>query len=281
MLNKKVIILVADNNYVDHAKSIAVNCVSQGGWDGDFAVICPTNTEAAAEFRRIGFHVFETEFKGFMQKFSIFDKWFKQWDMALYLDCDILVQDDLSRLVALLDMEDKIWMDTEDGSTLETFWRDPNKEANQAVYQWMQDNYPNVNKQTFNSAFILFRPNSIPDGTPNKLLEIQKAIEPVNRMDNDGTDQQVINLLLWDYCKKIPRKLVCFWGLAEPINDVDSEWRQFNKGDIPVAIHYCRWHAPWIKKTPDADAYRVLKLEKSCYELYHENLSKFETIFVK
>jgi len=65
----KVIIFVADNNYIEHAKSIAVNCVEQGGWDGDFAVICPTNTEAAAEFRKYGFHVLETSLQGFLQIF--------------------------------------------------------------------------------------------------------------------------------------------------------------------------------------------------------------------
>jgi len=110
---------------------------------------------------------------------------------------------------------------------------------------------------------------------------IQQEIEPINRLENMGTDQQILNLLLWDLCKKIPNKLVCFWGLAEPQNDVDSGWRQFKKGDIPVAIHYSRWYNQWINKTPDMDAYMNRKLGIPCHDLYKENLSKFDNIFLK
>jgi len=279
-MNKRAIIIVADNNYLEQAKSLAVNCVEQGGWKEDFAVICPTNTEAAAEFRAWGFHVLETSLKGFLQKFEVFNPFFEQWEQVLYLDCDILVQDDLERLFSLLDVEDKIWMDTEDGKIIDMFWRDENKAGNNHIYNWMATTYPHVyTHQTFNSAFMLFRPSFIEDGTVERLVDVQSVIHEANNPDKMGTDQQPVNLVMWNKAKKIPHKLVCFWGLAEPVNDVDSEWRQYKKGDIPVAIHYTRWYAPWIKKTPDADAYDIDKLDRVCYELYHENLSKFKKVF--
>jgi len=198
------------------------------------------------------------------------------------MDCDILVQDNLDRLFSLLEVEDKIWMDTEDGKIIDMFWRDEQKAQNQHIYDWMANNYPHVyTNQTFNSAFILFKPSSIEETAVHELVTIQRLIHEANNPDKGGTDQQTINISLWHQAKKIPNKLVCFWGLAEPQNDVDSEWRQYKKGDVPVAIHYCRWYGPWIKKTPDADAYMIRKLEKSCYDLYQENLSKFKTIFGK
>ena len=129
-MNKRAIIIVADNNYIDHAKSIMVNCREQGGWQEDFVVICPTNSEAAAEFRKYGIEVLETSLKGFMQKFEVFNPFFRIWDEVLYMDCDILVQDDLSRLFSLLKVEDKIWMDTEDGKIIDMFFRDEQKEQN-------------------------------------------------------------------------------------------------------------------------------------------------------
>ena len=281
-MHKRTIIIVADNNYIEQAKSLAVNCVIEGGWKEDFAIICPTNTEAAAEFRSWGFHVLETSLKGFLQKFEVFNSFFEQWERVLYLDCDVIVQDDLERLFALLDVEDKIWMDTEDGKVIDMFWRDENKAGNHHIYDWMSNVYPHVNThQTFNSAFMLFNPSSIPEDTVKALVDVQAVIHEANNPDKGGTDQQTTNLVLWHMARKIPNKLVCFWGLAEPQNDVDSDFRLYKKGDVPVAIHYCRWYAPWIKKTPDADAYDIDKLGRVCYELYQENLSKFNEIFSK
>lgn len=276
---KKVIIFVADNNYIERVKSISVNCRLQGKWEGDFAVICPSNSEAAAEFNKFGFYVIETSYRGFLQKFEVFNDYFKSWEEALYMDCDIIIQDDINKLFSLLDIEQKIWMDTEDGSTMTSFWRDPNKEANKPVYNLIEELYPTVNNRSFNSAFMLFIPSLIPMGTPEKLMGIQRQIEPVNRMEDGGTDQQVINLLFWDFCRKIPNKMVCFWGLAEPDNDVDSEFRLFKKGDVPIAIHYTRWYAQWIKKTEDMDAYLVRKLGVPCYDFYETNLSLFNKVF--
>ncbi len=73
--------------------------------------------------------------------------------------------------------------------------------------------------------------------------------------------------------------MICFWGLAEPQNDVDSEYRQYKKGDVPVIIHQSRWYAQWIKKTPDADAYLNRKLDIPNYDLYQQNLENFKTLF--
>ncbi len=280
--NKQVIIFVSDDNYIDHVKALAVNCIEQGKYTGDFAVICPFGSNASKVFAEYGFHVLQVGVDGFLQKFYVFHRMFKEWEQALYLDCDILIQDDLQRLFSLLDVEDKIWMDTEDGKIIEMFFRDEDRKNHEHVYQYMTDNFPHVNThQTFNSAFILFRPSSIEKNVPDKLIEIQDKIHLANDPAKGGTDQQTMNLLLWHQTKKIPNKLVCFWGLAEPQNDVDSEWRQYKKGDVPVAIHYCRWYAPWIKKTPDMDAYKVHKLDIPCNELYLTNLSNFDSIFKK
>src|ERR1035437_69866 len=119
-MKDKVIAFVSDENYINHVKSIAVNCIEQGKYDGDFAVICPINSNAAKEFKEYGFYVLEVDAIGFLQKFSIFDSFFKSWEKFLYLDCDILIQDDLQRLFDLLERDDQvIWCDTEDGTTLD------------------------------------------------------------------------------------------------------------------------------------------------------------------
>ncbi len=110
-------------------------------------------------------------------------------------------------------------------------------------------------------------------------MAIQDRIEPANRIAEGGTDQQVINLLLWPQTKKIPDKLVCFWGCGELVNDIVSVTRGWVGGEVPVALHYSRWYAPWIVKTPKMDAYGIWRLGKVCHELYQENLAAFESAF--
>ncbi len=279
-MKDSVIIFVADNNYIDHVKSIAVNCRTEGKWDGDFAVISPSGSLAANEFKRLGFHVLETNFSGFMQKFDVFNDYFKQWEKALYLDCDIIIQDDLQRLFSILDKGD-LWMDTEDGKIIEMFWRDDQKEQNKPIYDWIKENYPHsYTEQTFNSAVILFNTESIDGTIPKQLSDLQDKIHPANDPAKLGTDQQPINILLWDKIKRIPDKLSCYWGLAEENCDVISESRGWLTGkEIPVTIHFTRWYAQWNFKTPNADAYRIRYLGRPCYEIYHDNLKKFNEVF--
>lgn len=273
---KRVIVIVSDNDYVNHTKSMISNCREQGCYTDDFAIICPIGSKAMMEFRRCGFDVLEVESKGFLQKFSVFDKFFKRWEQCLYVDCDIVIQDNLDRLFHLLEVDgSKIWCDTEDCSTLQSFWKDPLKEQHSEIYELMQEKFPHVNNQTFNSAFILFKPSILGDDIPEQLMAIQEMVEPTNRQGEWGTDQQICNLLLWHQMKKIPNKLVAFWGLAEPQNDMDSEYRQYKKGDIPVAIHFSRWYSHWIDKTSNMDAYWNHRLNKPNHDIYKENLELF------
>lgn len=276
----RVVIIVSDNNYVEHTKSLIMNCRIQGNYDGDFAIVCPVASSAAHTFTDLGFYVVERDGENFFLKFQMFDEYFRKWRKAIYMDCDVIVQDDLNRLFDLLDTHD-LWMDTEDCSTLQSFHKDKERHLHEEVYTHMIKNYPHVNNQTFNTGVVVFYPHSIPDNAPKTLMDIQREIEPANRLENGGTDQQVINLLLGNKCKKIEKKMVCFWGLAEPQNDVDSEYRKYKKGDKPVIVHYSRWYSPWIEKTPDADAYMCRRLNRPCNDIYKENLRLFNETYHK
>lgn len=278
-MKSSVIIFVADDNYIDHVKSIAVNCRIQGKYHGDFAVVCPKNSHAAQEFTKYGFYVLEVEVTGFMQKFYVFDKFFKNWQKALYLDCDIIIQDDISRLFTLLENH-FLWMDTEDGKIIEMFFRDQEKENHPETYEWMTDHYPHINThRIFNTAFILFSPKYIDDRTPQLLLETQDIIHKANDPEKGGTDQQTINIFMWQQIRAIPHKLVGFWGFAEPQNDIASELRGWKGGEIMVGIHYSRWYAPWIEKKPDMEAYLIHHLNTPVNQLYKQNLSQFNQVF--
>ena len=215
MSKSQVIIFVTDENYLDHVKSIAINCREQGRYKGDFALICPHSDEIRKEFESYGFHVLERGSKTFFQKFYVFDEYFKKWEFALYLDCDCVIQDDLERMFSLIYNEgDKIFMDTEDGSTIQTFWRDNEKDKNKDIYDWMIENYPHVTNQTFNTSLMLFKPEYICSNVPQKLIEIQEQVKRVNSPENLGTDQQIINLLLWPKTKKNSKQTNLLLGVG-------------------------------------------------------------------
>ena len=172
-----------------------------------------------------------------------------------------------------------LFMATEAGTTIDSFWRCKDVPEYGATVARLLERYPHAGRQTFNSAFVLFRPAAIPAGTPERLVEIQAEAEPANRPSLGGTDQQIINLLLWPMARKIPGKLVCFWGLGEPQNDVASEYRGWVGGEIPVALHYTRWYAPWLVKAPDAGAYAIHRLNRTCLDAYTAALAQFDGRF--
>lgn len=289
-MTNEVIIFVGDDNYINHIKSIAVNCRLQGKYTGDFAVICPVGSSAASEFRQRGFHVLEVNAKGFLQKFYVFDEFFTQWSKCLYLDCDVIVQDNLQRLFELTSTVNtwEVLCDTEDGKIIEMFHNDTNKEAHAETYREMERLFTHVNThQTFNTAFILFNPlgvntyhhNLVESTIPELLFRTQEIIHEINDPENGGSDQQPINLFMWYNIKKIPQKLVTFWGCDEPQNRIYSEWRNWVGDEVPVALHYSRWYGQWIEKTPNMDAYMNHRLGKPCNDIYKENLALFDTIF--
>jgi lipopolysaccharide biosynthesis glycosyltransferase len=269
---KDIIIFAIDDNYIDYVKSVSVNCREQGAYTGDFAIVCTDGSMVPENFP--SFTIMSTLSKGFFLKFDIFDSAFKYYDRAIYLDCDVIVQDNIYRLFDLLKKGD-LWMDTEDLTTMETFWRDEKKEEHPEVYALMNEKYPHVKNITFNSSVIVFNPQAIPDNTPRKLADIQKEIEPSNKVSEGGTDQQVINLYFGDKIKKIPEKMACFWGCDEPQNQRYSESRGWIGDERPVILHMSRWYAQWIEKTDNMDAYYNHKLKIPCFDLYIQNLTKF------
>lgn len=280
-MKDKVIIFVSDDQYINHVKSVAVNCIRQGGYDGDFAVICPLGSRAADEFKSYGWHVLGVNATGFLQKFSILSDYFKQWDKALYVDCDILVQGKLSQLFSLLDNAGEwIFMDREDGDTMRTMpVHNRDEVGNATLYGVLKSSFPFVYERTFNTAFVLFNPAFIARGTIENLLQLQETFFALNDPAKGGTDQQIINLLLHPRGLQIPNKLVCYWGLDEPQNRVDSEFRGYKADDVPVAIHFGRHYAMWEPKNEGQAAYYSDRTGRVNKELYLENLRAFDEYF--
>ena len=319
-MSDQVIVFVADAKFLPHVPSIAVNCRREGGHTGDFLLIHPDDVDVT-DFMRRGFASLPVPDRGFLQKFNLFHPFLKVWKQALFLDCDCMVQGPLSQVWEQMDAANSWkpftgpqgavgWQNPETGVTVydgtgdrphcdtpifadkeevPVFmgWQVWDKEwrEHEAIYETMNKRFPHVfsTDKMFNTSMVAWEPGSIADDTVERLRALQAEFEACNRPENGGTDEPIIDLLLHSQMRKPADKAWCYWGLDEFASRVPSESRGWKGGEIPVVIHYGRWHAPWIVKTPEMDAYDNNRIGSGvvCHEFYQQNLADFETVFPK
>jgi len=286
-MNDKTILLVADEKFLPHTKHVMVNARREGKWGGDFALLVTEETDTS-EFENRGIDIHRVQSSGFLTKFHIFAEYYRKWSTVLYLDCDVIILSDLAPLVKQLDDyellpngDKPIIADAEDGPAWMSFERAAHglPSARHTTFMALVREYQSVLEQFWNTSILLFDPHSIPDGTPKRLQAIQDKYQLINNQDEEGTDQQIIHVALYDRIRKVKRKLFCFWGLDENNARVVSETRGWDGTEVPIILHYARWYAPWVEKKADMDAYANNRLNRVCHEFYRENTQAFEEEF--
>ncbi len=265
---RDVIIQAADANYMDHAKALFVNCRLQGTWEGDFALIVPVGTDVSGVVGR-GIAILESDGLRHFQKFSIFDPFFRAWERAFYMDCDVLVQDAIAPLFDELDSDKMLIGDVEPWSLFHcfTYWsgQPTYNAAPEGIYDWLWTHYDPRYRQ-FNTAMLLFRPAAIPEDAVAQLTTMREKIEPINDHVVHGTDQPVFNLVFYKKFSPIRDKLFFYWEHADENTRV---------------VHYCSGYAPWIEKLAGMDAYANPRFGRPCHDIYKDHLAQFPTLFPK
>ena len=294
-MSDQVISFVADVSYLNHAKSVMVNCRRQGGWQGDFCLISPGACDTA-DIERRGIHVLHVADASwdFLVKFHAFTPYFRRWQQALCLDLDIMVQGPLQRVFDdLTPRLPAIMADLEDGPIMGGLKQfDPKADEHGAIFADIERRFPFVNQRMFNAAFLFYSPASMPDDTLDQLRALSNELAVINPQN---ADQMILNLLLWPRMQLAGKNSICFFGADWPCNRVASEFRQWRGDEEPVVLHYTRWLAPWIVKqqptgaalqglldlglTPETGGYQCHRLGRVCHELYQENLAAFEAEF--
>ena len=279
-MSDSVILIVADDNYIDHAHALMVGCRKEGEWNGDFCIIMPDGCDDSSFLKR-GVSVLHVPDTGFMAKFWIFSNYFQRWESVFYLDCDMLIQGPIKRAFDQLERtEAEIICHQEDTPAI-TSWYTWDKDHNehQDLYDEIRAEFPWVEERIWNTAWVLFKPAAIEAELVGKLRALQKRFAICNPEGEGGTDQQIIDLLLHKRITQVQDKLFCYWGADEPQSRVMSKFRGWTGDEIPIMLHYCRWYAPWVRKEEVADAYLIRRLKKPCFDLYHENLAAFAATF--
>lgn len=288
-MSYRAIALVSDDRFLPHAKALMVNCRRQGRWSEDFVVLCAPSVPATAQedLQQRGVNVVKVPAFGFLMKFWLFSERLRYWRQVFYLDCDCLVQDDLHRVFSQLDEAEPlsdgtkpIIADREDVTALQTWQRTADKAGGQAaLMEELVREYPHVCDRFWNTAFLLFEPASIPFGTVASLVAFQVRFQATNDRQHGGTDQEIIHAVLYDRFRMVRDKMFCYYGIDTPRHRGPSESRGFKGGEFPVAVHYCRWAAPWLNLSPGAYAYKNQRLSVVCREFYQRNLDDFEKVF--
>jgi lipopolysaccharide biosynthesis glycosyltransferase len=260
-MKKKVVVLVADKNYKDHAKSLFVNIQIDGKWDGDYCLVTNMEKDEYKEFEDKGIYVKKIDtLNPYFVKFSVFNTYFKQWDKIMYLDCDILINSPITTITNLEDVD--MYCDGEKISVRDMFtmWYNGGlsemvngKHFNTNLDQhtlFDLDNNFDVEKNCFNSAFMYFDSKLINSTTVDELESLRERFKKINFHVglSEGTDQPILNLLFLDNWTQIPNKYVSYFG------DQDSN---------TIISHYCRWSAPWVNTNP------------TIRNKYNDNLNKF------
>jgi lipopolysaccharide biosynthesis glycosyltransferase len=260
-MKSEVVVLVADKNYKEHAKSLFVNIKNEGQWDGDYCLLTNMNEEDYKEFVEKGIYVKQIDMSNpFYVKFSVFDSYFKQWEKVMYLDCDILINSSLVTIKNLDNVE--MYCDGEKNTVrdLFTMWycggladqingKHFNTNMDQESLSDLDQSF-NVEKFCFNSAFMYFNSNIIDESTVNELEKLRERFKKINYHVGltEGTDQPILNLLFLDQWTQIPNKYVSYFG------DQDSN---------TIVSHYCHWSAPWKNNVHNT------------FNRYIENLNNF------
>ncbi|MEI8339730.1 MAG: glycosyltransferase [bacterium] len=110
MKNKKVLVTLANESYLDQAKQLFSSAYFNAGWDGDFLLLAHEVPEEKLQwFKDKGILIKKCQaipcerFNGkwppvVLSKFYIFTPEFKQWDNVIFLDADIIVRASLENI---------------------------------------------------------------------------------------------------------------------------------------------------------------------------------------
>lgn len=290
-MSASVLLLVASESHLEHAKALFVGAKRTGCWRGDFCLLCPKGTNTESIDGR-GIYIACSQFAGWTNriKHELFWPHFCIWQRLLYLDTDCLIQRDLNAAVAETFQPGKILMEGSQalegglGTTILQDWEHfarisgVDEQTRAAGLARLRERHPHVDSPLFASSVMLFNPADVPDDTVEALLEADAEFADLNPR---GYDQQVMNLVLYGRMGALPKSFATWWAFDDPGNRVASEARGWRGGEFPAVAHYWGAFAPWLEKMPDAGAYFNERLGKSCLDVYRENLAAFEMEFPK
>jgi len=257
---KKILVLVADKNYMQHVKYLFTNIVSEGKWDGDLCLIYNgEEDEPINEFLNTDIIIIKKKINNpYYAKLYLFSEFFKKWDVLMYMDCDFVIFDSLNDLPI---PNNEILMDQEPFYIHQYFCQGEDEGQRQVKLMELRAKNLNIDVLGYNSGFMYIDTKIISSNTESELFNFKNELQTYNNHTNpSGGDQPIINLFFLDKIKKIENNLICY---------VASVSHQ------TIATHTCRWDAPWASNRYSE------KLNMGYNEFYNKSLNNFSKTFSK
>ena len=225
---KKCIVLVSDENYIQHTRYLFSAIRFKGNWKGDYCLIAnKLNDDIIKEFKSKEINVLKisNEVQKYSAKYYLFNKVLKNWDVVGYFDTDFLIIKDINNL-----LETDSFLADIDGSSKKTFTigETLDKLSNPVLYEEASKIY-NLDSFGFNSSCMIYNTSLIQDNTFDDIILLSNKYKDINHHTGpDGTDQPILNLYFQDRWKQIDK----------------VSFHRNRKGN-EIAVHTCRWEAPW------------------------------------
>jgi lipopolysaccharide biosynthesis glycosyltransferase len=254
-MTKKVLTVIADKNYLDHARYILSSAKYDGHWDGDYLFIANNINEPLNDFSKFGADILHIKEKNFFYaNYYICHPSLQKWDYIVSLDCDFTILGDLNQIFKFDMSEPKIYVDKEPFLISAYFcqnWNEPEKSI--ALDEIRKEHY--IDKLGFNAGFIGLNTTLIKDHTLQTLLDLTSKWQKYNNHTNpNGSDQPIFNIHFNNDIKYIEDNGVAYWRKAT---------------DQTIAQHHCRWDAPW-----NNDEFSS-RLGMTYRQNYNRNLKRF------
>jgi hypothetical protein len=253
---KKVFVIISDNNYLEHSKSLFNSIKEIGEWDGDLCLIANNvNDELLEDFNKFGVEIVKKNIDNFYYaNFFIFDTFFKKWDFIFYMDCDFTIFKNVNEIFSEDEMKSKcLYADIEPFKIYDYLCQGYKKNEKDKKLSSLSNQY-DLNRYGFNAGFLGFNTSLINENTLKDLINLKDNIQEVNNHCTIGSDQPVFNLYFINDFKPIENKKISFWRGSD---------------NNTIAQHHCHGEAPWVNNTFSD------KLNKTYAENYTHNLNLF------
>ena len=254
---KKVLVIISDKNYLEHAKSLFSNVVNEGKWDGDLCLIANNLIGYdLSDFEKYGVKILYRNCDNkFRINLHVFDIYFKQWDYVIYMDCDFMVFKDLNLLFENYDTNfHGLLADVEPFKIKDYLCQGWDFNLKEQSLKFLESRY-DLNKNGFNAGFFSFNTNVINENTLDDLFFLENEIKDVNNhIIPTGSDQPIFNLFFNNNVDYIKNNNICFCGLIN---------------EETIAAHFCGGDRPW-SRTEFSNLFGMSYKDK-----YTENLNKF------
>jgi len=257
---KKVLVSIANLEYVKYFLPLIKSARKKGNWDGDFCLIIPNDidVELTTEMKFYGIHLFKAPLLPenppiHFYKMYLFDEYFKKWEWVLYSDLDVLF---LNPIKLKLNELDKNYLYTKKDaySFMEHFYNNSEViltgeqiEEKDKIFKKYGDG------DAFQTCFLLYHYSMIENGYFKKLYRAYLYYYCYYELARTKWwDQSIFNIVFFEkwldigdeFVNRNPAMDDIEWDLSK----LESGYMDTNNYTSTSALHFFSFFPPWDER---------------------------------